>query len=685
VRPGSIPLFARAHLVFACKTFLAAALALVLALWLDLPRPYWAMATVYITSNPLAGATSSKAFYHVLGTLAGGAAAVVIIPNLANAPEFLCLAIALWVGFCLYLSLLDRTPRGHMFMLAGYTVGLIGFPSVSDPASMFDTALARVEEITLGITCATLVSTIVLPQSVAAAAVERVNRWLSDARRLCVDVLSGRDADPAHGDQRLRLAGDIVDIDTLAGHLAYDGLADANVVRGLRVIRSHMVMLLPPLAAIGGHIAALTGGSREEPSGLAGSLDDLLDDLLDNLAPRFAADSGAPPSAETLHAVIDSHYPKLDAHSSWTEIAMANLLIRLRELVDIWHDCQALSRAIAAGDDVSRLELAFPPEAGAVPGRHRDHGVALWAATGAAIAILLCSAMLVATGWADGTLAPMMAAVACSLLAARDDPTPGVRSFGWLSLVSIVVVAVYLFAIMPAISNIELLIAALAPPFLFFGFLAARPPTASAGAWLGTITAILLALQSTYVADFETYANSSLAFLCGMVVAVVVMKLARSAGVAWVARRLMKTNWETLALTAERRGRNDRPVFVGVMLDRLGLLAQRFAVVPETDRRDVDSLTQLRVGLNIIDLRRARRGLTAATLSAIDDMLDQLAAASRRGLSRPMPAALLAHIDLALTRALDESDGKAKEDALIGLAGIRHGLFPNAPAYQPQS
>jgi hypothetical protein len=50
-----------------------------------------------------------------------------------------------------------------------------------------------------------------------------------------------------------------------------------------------------------------------------------------------------------------------------------------------------------------------------------------------------------------------------------------------------------------------------------------------------------------------------------------------------------------------------------------------------------------------------------------------------------MPPALLAHIDLALTRALDESDAKAKEDALIGLAGIRHGLFPNASAYLPQS
>jgi uncharacterized membrane protein YccC len=36
-----------ANIVFALKTFAAAMLALFIALWLDLPRHYWAMATVY--------------------------------------------------------------------------------------------------------------------------------------------------------------------------------------------------------------------------------------------------------------------------------------------------------------------------------------------------------------------------------------------------------------------------------------------------------------------------------------------------------------------------------------------------------------------------------------------------------------------------------------------------------------
>jgi uncharacterized membrane protein YccC len=134
-----------ADLIFALKTFAASMLALVIALAMDLPRPYWAMATVYITSQPLAGATSSKALFRVIGTLVGATMTVALVPNLINAPELLCLAIALWVGFCLYLSLLDGTPRSYLFMLAGYTVALIGFPSVSAPDAIFDTAVARLD------------------------------------------------------------------------------------------------------------------------------------------------------------------------------------------------------------------------------------------------------------------------------------------------------------------------------------------------------------------------------------------------------------------------------------------------------------------------------------------------------------------------------------------------------------
>ena len=135
--------------LFSVRTFAAAMLALYIGLAIGLDRPYWAMASAYIASQPLSGATRSKAVYRALGTLLGAIAAVALVPNLVDAPVLLSLALAGWVGLCLYIALLDHTPRSYVFMLAGYSAAIIGFPSVDAPGAIFDTALSRVEEITL--------------------------------------------------------------------------------------------------------------------------------------------------------------------------------------------------------------------------------------------------------------------------------------------------------------------------------------------------------------------------------------------------------------------------------------------------------------------------------------------------------------------------------------------------------
>jgi len=149
--------------LFGLKLLAAVALTVWVALRFDLPRPYWALATVMAVAQPLTGATRSKAAYRLYGTAIGAAAGLVMVPNLVQAPELLTLAMATWVGVCLYLSVLDRTPRSYVLMLAGFTAPFDGFPNVSDPTSMFDIAVARVEEIGLGILCTSLILSILLP------------------------------------------------------------------------------------------------------------------------------------------------------------------------------------------------------------------------------------------------------------------------------------------------------------------------------------------------------------------------------------------------------------------------------------------------------------------------------------------------------------------------------------------
>src|SRR5271163_3730235 len=115
-------------MLFSLKCYIGAMLAFYVALSLDLERPYWSIISAYIVSQPLAGAVRSKAFYRICGSFLGAVGTIALIPNFVNAPLLLSLVLSLWVSGLLYLSVLDRTPRSYAFFLAGYTVGIIGFP-----------------------------------------------------------------------------------------------------------------------------------------------------------------------------------------------------------------------------------------------------------------------------------------------------------------------------------------------------------------------------------------------------------------------------------------------------------------------------------------------------------------------------------------------------------------------------
>ena len=308
---------------------------------------------------------------------------------------------------------------------------------------------------------------------------------------------------------------------------------------------------------------------------------------------------------------------------------------------------------------------------------HRDYGMALLSAVACAAAILLTCLIWIATGWNEGFVAAEMVAVACSFFATLDDPVPALMQFLTWSVVAVILDGVLLFGVLPAVSHFATLALALAPAFLFGGVLVAMPATTGSGRALTANGATLLALESSYAADFPSFVNSSLAFVLGLALAAIVTRLIRSVGAEVSVRRLMRVIWRELAVAAEQRGGHDRARYAGVMLDRLGLIAPRLA---ESEPGDdlANAMTDIRIGFNIIDLRRARHGVALAVRGRIDTVLDMVARAYRvRRAPRPDPA-LLGSIDQALAAAAEAETDAGRADALLGLVGIRRGLFPHA-------
>jgi uncharacterized membrane protein YccC len=296
--------------------------------------------------------------------------------------------------------------------------------------------------------------------------------------------------------------------------------------------------------------------------------------------------------------------------------------------------------------------------------------------------VLACCALWIATGWTDGVSAPLFAAVLGSLLAGADDPLPTFRGFYGVFLGVIAINGIYTFGVLPRITTLEMLIAALAPTFLLFGWMAARPATARIGSVLAIYIAVQLALNSSYSGDFSSFANSSIALIFGIALTGLTCGIVRFFGTDWIASRLLRSNWKTLAAVAERTSPWDRVAIASLMQHRLALLAARISVVPAEARRDAANLRQLRTALSIIDLRQAR--LSRRAMADIDELLAGLATVFRAHAAGPLPDQLAGRLDATIASTLREGAGADRNAALIGLAGIRAGLFPDAAPYQPQ-
>ena len=650
------------HWLFSIKTFAAGMLALSIGFWIDLPKPYWALATVYIASQPLSGATRSKAVFRAIGTLLGSGAAVALVPNLVNAPPLLVAAISLWSGLCLYLSLLDRTPRGYVFMLAGYTTAIVGFPAVDAPDTIFDLALARTEEILLGIACAALVSSLVFPRSVGPVVAERVETWLRHAKASSRDALdiAGQPADEAHW---LRLAADTTEIENLAAHLAFDTLADPRAVSHIQSLIPRMLMLLPVLSSISdrlGELASLGGASPEMATLIAG--------ISDWLSPEH---SGDPADGASLRRDINVRALAPLGGASWRDLMETSLFVRLHELMDLHADCRALAAALATDSRSLSAPLLFPIEARIERARHDDHGAALIAVFATFVAIVSCCTFWILSAWPEGATAATMTAITGGLFAAQYDPAPSVTSFTKWTAVAIVIAGLYLFIVLPHAHGVETLALALAPSFLCFGLLMASPTTVQIGLPLALFTPTSMALQELYSADAEAFVNSGLATVLGMGFTAAAAALIRPAGAHWRASRFARANNLALAQAAEVHSANDEARVMGLMFDRLALLAP---IAHAIDHQMPDALRELRAGFNILEAHQARRRLSPSARRRLDTLLTRLSRHYRQGVTPPT-AKILNAIHGALRVVGHEGDAPA----LLALAGLRRTLFPEAP------
>jgi len=657
------------RLSFALANTLAVTAALYLAFAFDLQRPYWAAFSVFIVAAPLSGMVRSKAIYRLAGTLVGGAGALLMVPPLVQSPPLLCIAMSAWVGFWVWLSLLDRSPRSYVPLLAGYTAAIVGLAVVDAPEAIFDTMVARLEEISLGITCAALAHTLFFPRDVRGELGRRTAQAIRDCAGCMAQTLAG-EATPAQAAMAsTRLAQAVGELYALHTHLAFDSWDAPRIAGSVRVLQDRLAGLLPALSNARGALEALrVHGALRAP--LAARVNALV---------RWAqalADASGPADAPALPPALQGSATASPPRGGRGDAALIEqaATTHLLALAALFEDCRLLARAVREPDAALPARLARETRVATRVPLYADRGVALLAGVTATAGMLASCALWILGSWPEGGIAVQFVAIGCSLFANQDQPARVLLSALVGVLLALPVAALYQFAILPGLDGFAPLALALAPAMLALGYMQSVERLAGLALISGITFTGALALQETYQADFAVFVNVNLAQIAGLLLSLAIMRVLRTLDPAWNARRLARANWRALARMAERgcESARTRPV---QMLDRAGQVSVRLQQAGGDAAASADVLRSLRVAANLValeaadDARASRFARTRALLAA-------RCRERARSTTTAHGAAFAATIDGDIAALGDGSRNEADAGALAALVSLRLDFAP---------
>ncbi|MBR7069618.1 MAG: FUSC family protein [Oxalobacter sp.] len=623
--------FTRESVVFSLKSFIAAMLALYLALKLGLPRPFWSIVTAYVVSQPFAGATRSKALYRIAGTVTGAIMTACFIPPIVGDPFLVALFFSVWLGGCLYFSMLDRTPRAYAVILAGYSVPIIALPTMAEianfgAATLFDAALARAEEIIVGSACCCLVHSVFLPRGIDQTILDRLDNAMVRVKQLVGGILSGERGERAKMDRLIWF--------------------QSSPERNLSPAWGRTLSFLE---------SWIQAGSKNHPS-----------------------------AAIRLRHEIDRTAPHEGAVLSEQEKMQFNFAMELHHLVNECERCFALRNRIEEARKGNVPDMKHRPIKKTAVSLFTDKRIALISAIAAAMAQALSCLMWFYSGWPTGVCAPVMAGIYCMFFATMDNPIPVLKMQCLYIGLSTVTGGMYLLWLLPSSHSFEMMMMFFAPFLLVLSALTANPATSVRATPFMMLTICSMTMFDMGTSDMMTFMNTEISQTLGVGLSVVSMYLFRTLNLSTVSRSLANMMWKDLAALG-RTTKTPSVIAISIkMIDGISLLTPRLAqlekqkAVLQADNplsvRHI--LADLCVGLNMARLLRLEKRLLRCQVpirSLLAVLSDYFVLRQKDG--EASLTALKDQLDSLIDETAALPEEGLKRQAVAILSGIRHDLL----------
>ncbi|OTG64583.1 fusaric acid resistance protein [Acinetobacter sp. ANC 3903] len=552
--------------IFATKTFLAGMLALYVAFALNLAYPIWAIGTVFVIANPFSGMTSSKSVYRALGTLLGAVVSVLVTPLLINTPWLFTLFLAAWVGGCLYISMLDRTPRSYVFMLAGYTTVIISYNIIYniDTASMFDMAVGRFLEIMVGVVCSAIVTTTIFPLHIGPAVASKVSKTFKDTKDLFDQILLNPSKLENYSSVLSQIARDIAEIHVMAVHLAYEKSTLQGMTKPLQEMLHQLSMLVANLVAMAERVKQLDVIDSQYRAQLQA--------IHDHSAAFLKDDQDI--QEQTLNLLPDNFEQDfadlMAAAPAEQQVILASLKMDIRHFIQNIRAIKLIWQRIQQGD--ASLPESVTPLTTTYPNLHRDHGVAVRGGISAFMVVIIATGFWILSGWKAGFMMAEMAAISACILTAMDNPVPALKMFVRGNIYAGVLVFIYAYGIFPHVSSFWELALVLAPFVIYCLMMFPHPPLTGIAlpALMGTIMG--LNLQNSYTLDQVFFFDATIGSVLGPIISIYIIHLVRAMSPEITVQRILSLHYKAIRQALYIPYGVQFRIHLRSMLDRIGVL-----------------------------------------------------------------------------------------------------------------
>lgn len=661
----------RLDIIFACKTFVAGMLALFISFELDLINPMWSIGTVLIIASPYSGMVSSKCIYRLVGTAAGAIIALLLTPHFINTPWLFTIILALWVGFALYISLLDRTPRSYVFMLAGYSTAMIVYNAITyvDTYNIFDIALARVLEISVGVISTAVVSATFFPVHVGAMIKQRVIKTLQDLENIFEKLISAQDTNQNYTQILGVITRDASDIHALAVHLAYEKGELQGMTKPLQEMLHQVSLVVANLVAMSQRIKQLEqmplttlaprlSQLRQQTLQFLNQEKQLTADNLRDLPPQFEQDF-----SELIAMASSEQKTVLAALKMDVRHFIANMLaVKL-----LWEQIQKGHKEIPS--EITTITTKYPS-------LHRDHGIAVRGGISAVLITFIVTGAWILSGWKAGFMMAQMGAITACILTALDNPVPVLRIFIWGSIVSAGLVFIYAFGIFPHITHFWQLALVLFPIFLVAVSMMANQMLMPIGMVLGINTMMGLNLHNKYSMDAVSYLDSSFAMILGVLVSLIVIDLVRAVSPDTSATRILSLHYQAMRQALTLSYGIDFKIHLRSMLDRVGVLNSKMVQNAELKYAIQNALIESASIVDLVRLQEIRQKLPhyvdlQMQIALLEQQLAEYFQTQSEQLSlQTFPTKILQQIEVVKHLAMPISEDELHQRLLISLNNI---------------